>query len=367
MKGSSNMYYKLPTELYCERNCITSHADDICAHGKTAYIITGKHSSKANGSLNDVISVLENGHISYKVFDGICENPSIENIMEAVKEAPKKTDFVIGIGGGSPLDASKAVSLMLANPDKNEDLLYQKCDADYLPVVTVPTTCGTGSEITPYSILTIHRLCTKASLPHKIYPSLALIDPMYLDSAPDTVLKNTAVDALGHLIESYINTNATNISKMFCNHALSLWKAIPYILKNNIRTYEAYELLMMISAYAGMAISHTGTSLPHKISYSLTYEQEVPHGKAVGTFLSAYMRHADIYACNHILSLCGFSSVHMLADTINELCGHIEVPYSLAEKAVKDIAGDSSKSRNCPYPVNEEILWDIYKESVAII
>ncbi len=361
------MYYKLPTELHCEKNCIINHADDICAHGKSAYIITGKHSSKENGSLNDVISVLESGHISYKIFDGVCENPSIENVMEAVKTASESTDFVIGIGGGSPLDASKAVSLMLANPDKNEDLLYQKCDAGYLPVVTIPTTCGTGSEITPYSILTIHSLCTKSSLPHKIYPSLALIDPMYLDSAPDTVLKNTAIDALGHLIESYINKNASGISKMFCNHALSMWKAVPYILKNNIRSYESYELLMMISAYAGMAISHTGTSLPHKLSYPLTYERNVPHGKAVGTFLCAYMRHADIYSCNHILSLCGFATVQILADTIHELCGHIEVPLSLAKKSVKDISSDPKKLGNCPYPVNEEILWDIYNESVKII
>lgn len=363
------MYYNLPTVLYCEKDCITNHAADICSYGKTAYIITGKHSSKKNGSLDDITHALKDGHVSYKIYDNISENPSIENIMDAVGDAPKGCDFVIGIGGGSPLDAAKAVSLMLANPDKGSDFLYEKisCKANYLPVVTVPTTCGTGSEVTPYSILTIHGLRTKSSLPHRIYPSLALIDPMYLDSAPDNVLKNTAVDALGHLIESYINANATNISKMFVNHGLSMFRAVPYILKNNIRNYESYELLMMIAAYAGMAISHTGTSLPHKMSYPVTYEQGVPHGKAVGAFLAAYMKHADIHECNHILSQCGLPSIQALSEVVRSLCGEITVPASLAESAVKDMLSDPKKLKNCPYPVNEDILHDIYKDSVHII
>lgn len=361
------MYYKLPTELYCESDCIANHADNICSHGKTAYIITGKHSSKANGSLKDVTTVLENNNISYNIFDEVCENPSIENIMAAVQTAPSDCEFVIGIGGGSPLDAAKAVSLMLANPGRDSDLLFEKSEAPYLPVVTVPTTCGTGSEVTPYSILTIHRLSTKSSIPHKIYPSLALIDPVYLDSAPDSVLRNTATDALGHLIESYINTNATGISRMFCNYALSRWKAVPYILKNNIRNYETYELLMMISAYAGMAISHTGTSLPHKMSYSVTYNQNIPHGKAVGAFLAAYMKHADIHDCNHILSLCGIASTNILSDIIKSLCGQITISYDDADRAIKDILNDKRKYAHCPYPVDSDILWDIYKESVEII
>lgn len=367
MKGSSNMYYKLPVELYCEKNCILNHTDDIAFIGKSAYIITGKHSSKENGSLSDVENALKNRNISYKIYDNICENPSIENVMDAVSKAPSGCDFVIGIGGGSPLDASKAVSLMLANPEKSSDFLYEKCISEHLPVVTIPTTCGTGSEVTPYSILTIHKKRTKSSLPHKIYPALALIDPMYLNSAPASVLKNTAIDALGHLIESYINANATNISKMFCNYALSMWKAIPYILKNNIRNYEAYELLMMISAYAGMAISHTGTSLPHKMSYTVTYEQNVAHGKAVGAFLAAYVKNADIYSCNHILSLCGFASVKVMADTINELCGRIKISKELADKSINDLLNNPQKTANCPYTVNEEVLKNIYKESVIII
>lgn len=268
------MYYKLPTTLYCEKDCISRPASDLSSYGQLAYIITGRPSAKTNGSLSDILNALKTHNINYQIYDRINENPSIENIMEAVSLSDKKCDFVIGIGGGSALDASKAIAMLLANPDKNENCLYDNSKKlPYLPIVTIPTTCGTGSEITPYSILTIHKERTKRSLPHKIYPSLALIDPMYLNSAPDTIIRNTAIDALGHLIESYINTSATLISRMFCIQGLSDWHNIYRILTEKTRNYESYEKLMMTSAFAGMAISHTGTCLPHGRSYSITYDR----------------------------------------------------------------------------------------------
>ena len=122
--------------------------------------------------------------------------------------------FVIGAGGGSPMDAAKAIALMVQNRDTSEDILYKPIKLKALPVVEVPTTCGTGSEVTPYAILTRDDIKTKQSISHKIYPVLACIDAKYLESAPAGLIINTAIDALGHLVESYFNTNATEYSRM---------------------------------------------------------------------------------------------------------------------------------------------------------
>ncbi len=362
------MYYKLPTTLYCEKDCVMRHSSDISTYGRYAYIITGRHSSKTNSSLSDTVSALKACGIKYRIFDGIDENPSIENIMKAVAMSDKDCDFVIGIGGGSALDASKAVAMLMANPEENEDCLYDSGKTlCHLPVVTIPTTCGTGSEITPYSILTIHKKRTKKSLPHKIYPSLALIDPTYLASASDTIIRNTAIDALGHLIESYINTGATDISQMFCIHALKGWRDIYSILTEKKRDYESYEKLMMTSACAGMAISHTGTCLPHGMSYSITYEHNIPHGKAVGVFLGAFVDHASVAMQNDILSLCGFDNGESLHDAITNLCGTVSLNEDEVETAITFMSENTAKLKSCPYPVDKDILRDMYERSIIIV
>ena len=195
------MRFYVPTDIYVEKNCVVNHARDLAALGKRAFIITGRHSAKANGSLNDVISVLEKEGIPYRIFDQVEENPSVETIVKAAETGKEfRGDFLIGIGGGSPLDAAKAIGLLMANPDKDESCLYQAQDLSHLPVAAIPTTCGTGSEATPVSVLTNHQMKVKKSIPYKIFPALALVDGKYLASAKKSLIVNTAVvgnDAVG--------------------------------------------------------------------------------------------------------------------------------------------------------------------------
>lgn len=362
------MNLKLSTELFCEPDCIKKHIPDIIALGNKALIVTGKHSSKVNGSLYDVESVLKNNNINYRIFDQVDENPSVENILQAVHiNKDFGTDFVIGIGGGSPLDAAKAIALMLANPDCKGDLLYESIKVPYLPVIAIPTTCGTGSEVTPYSILTIHERRTKSSISHKIYPSLALINPDYLSSASPSLIKMTLIDALGHLIESYINTNSTLISRMFCDKGFELWRLNDQISNISNITYHEKENLMMCSALAGMAITHTGTSLPHGMSYQLTYENSIPHGKAVGTFLAAYLSYADKHDKQHILSALGYKSCDLLGDRINNYIGEVSMTSFEIEFAVNSMLENNKKLANCPFTVDEKTMRDIYTRSVVIL
>lgn len=361
------MFFRLPTELYCRKDCVKAHAADIAAFGNKAYIITGKGSSKKNGSLNDVTDVLKSNNIDYIIFDRVEENPSVANIMDAAAAGRDfRPDFIIGIGGGSPLDASKAISLMVRNSEADESLLLTGGSYGYLPVITVPTTCGTGSEITPYSILTLHAQKTKSSIPHKIYPSLALCDPGYLSSAPVSVIRNTAVDALGHLIESYINSKATPVSRMFADTGLSHWNNIAAFIENDSYTDEQYEELLITSSFAGMAISHTGTSLPHRMSYHFTYTRGIPHGKAVGAFLSAYTAHASDRDRTHVLTMLGMGSCEELGELIKRLTGTITMDSKELDGCIDYVLSNKSKLANCPYRVDRDIAADIYVKSLIM-
>jgi alcohol dehydrogenase len=119
------MQFYMPTKLYSEQDCVKKHSEELASFGSKAMIVTGKHSSRANGSLTDVESALDTEGIPYIIFDDVEENPSIETIMRAREFGlNEKVDFVIGIGGGSPMDASKAIALMIANPQEMEDVFY---------------------------------------------------------------------------------------------------------------------------------------------------------------------------------------------------------------------------------------------------
>nr|MCR4891145.1 iron-containing alcohol dehydrogenase [Lachnospiraceae bacterium] len=189
------MTYYMPTRVFDEDNCVLNHADDLAALGKKAMLVTGRHSAAANGSLDDVKKALEMKGIEYCIFSEVEENPSVETIFKArdlgIQEG---VDFCIGIGGGSPLDASKAIAFTILHPTATEEDLYGgTLDSVALPVAEVPTTCGTGSEVTGVAVLTRHTKRTKGSIPYKIFPSLALIDGKYLKSASRTLILSTAV------------------------------------------------------------------------------------------------------------------------------------------------------------------------------
>lgn len=348
----------MPTLVYSEENCVKNHFKDIALIGEKAMIVTGKHSSRKNGSFDDVTAVLDQEKIPYIIFDDIEENPSVETVMKAREIGIRENvDFVIGIGGGSPLDASKAISLMIANPDASEDVLYQANPLPYIPVVCIPTTCGTGSEVTPYAILTLHKQRTKKSISHKIYPTLALLDAKYLKTASRSCLVNTSVDALSHLIESYLNTNSNTLNRIYSEQGLRTWAEFKDNLKNDTLTEEDYTKMLHASMIAGMAITHTGTSLPHGLSYAVTYEMNIPHGKAVGMFLGGYVdTYKDKAETAKVLELLGFSSAGEFRRFLRELLGDVNVSAELLSKDADGILANPGKLKNYPFAVTKEEL-----------
>ena len=355
------MKFYMPTRLYCEKDCVNNHAKDIAGYGTNALIVTGSGSSRKNHSLDDVIGALDSYDIAYTIYEGVEENPSVETVMDATHDGLQAgADFVIGVGGGSPLDAAKAVALMMKNTDKGWEFLYEDVSARALPMIAVPTTCGTGSEVTGVSVLTRHDLKTKISMKHKVFPDLALVDGKYILNAPNSLIANTSIDALSHLIESAINTKADYYSLLNAIGGISLWKSCrPYIDEKDTGARKLDEdgalMLMEVSAIAGIAIAQTGTSLPHALSYPLTYEAGIPHGPAVGKFLAGFLEYADDVRKAQILDAAGFASTDEMGEFINRL-SPVNADKELVKRAVRGLLSNEAKLKTCPYHIDEDKL-----------
>ena len=357
-----NMKYYIPTKVYQEIDAVKVHAEELAGYGSYALIVTGKYSARANGALADVEAALDAYGKKHVQYDGIEENPSVETVMKATEFGKRNgVDFVIAIGGGSPMDAAKAIAIMLANPEKDAEYLYENvAHTKALPVVTIPTTCGTGSEVTGVAVLTVHAKRTKASLPHRVFPVLALADPKYLKTASKKVIGQTAIDALGHMIESYLNTTATDYSRMFVDQGLKVWaRSKDALLGMREMTDEDYSNFLLASTLAGMAIAQTGTTIPHSLSYAITYELGVPHGIAIGYFLPGYIREADIADQEYLLSTIGFSSVDEFADFFQVVSDCGILPEENIRQVVDIVVENKAKLALCPYPLDKEVLLRI--------
>lgn len=366
------MDYYMPTKVIAKKNCVVSSLQEIRNYGTSAFIVTGKHSSKKNGSLDDITQTLESLSFPYCIFDKIEENPSIETI-EAASEygKEKRVDVIIGVGGGSPMDAAKAISLLIKNPEETKHVLYETKKLEAFPVIAIPTTAGTGSEVTPYAILTLHERKTKASMTHRIYPVLALLDGKYLKMQSKQLRMYTAMDALAHLIESYLNTNATDFSRMFSEYGLRKWEECFLELTKDTVSSKIYQKMLEVSCYAGMAIAHTGTSLPHGMSYYFTYHKNIPHGAAVGIFLASYLElveRKNKQAVTFVLECLKLKSIRELKEWI---CDGIEVNIVVGEEelqmCIEDIMKNTAKLKNYPYVLDKQELEGMYRESIQII
>jgi alcohol dehydrogenase len=379
------MRFFLPTNIYVENDCVKNHAELLCAIGQRALIVTGQHSAAANGSLNDVTNVLTTGDIPYLIFSEVEENPSTDTVEKATEIAHKfNADFIIGIGGGSAIDAAKAVALLLVNPDINADEIHNAPNhpRNHAPVVAVPTTCGTGSEVTPVSIITNHKINLKKSIPHVIFPELALVDGKYLASAKKQLIVNTAVDALAHMVESILNVKSNLLNRMCPEYGLKLWGESKYALlldcdngdKDGVAIDAPidaclYEKLMLTSTIAGMSIAQTSTAVPHGMSYDLTLHAGIPHGPAVGYFLAAYVEVCAKFVpqdVEKILSLLGLKSIEEFGEMLRKLIGTCTVTREMRDQFAAAMKENHSKLDLVPGKITPEDIDYIYEKSLVV-
>ncbi len=359
---SKKMKFYMPVKVYEGRDCVREHAPEIAACGKHPLIVTGKRSAFANGSFEDLTSVLKAENIDYLVFSDIEENPSTDTVFDAKEKfSSENIDLVIGIGGGSALDAAKAIALVLRHPEADLSYLYDAAeDPSALPLICIPTTCGTGSEVTGVSVLTRHDKKTKISMVHKVFPKLSFIDGKYLESASMDLIVNTSMDALSHLLESVLNAKADAYVKMIAKEGLRAWAETKDVLSGERQARkEDFQMLMHSSALAGMAIAQSGTSLPHALSYVLTYDLGIPHGRAVGYFLPGFIDEAPAEERDELIRLSGFKDPAGFKDFTVKLFGKAEIPEAELIRTYETVRSNEAKMRSASFEVDDEALHRI--------
>ncbi len=284
-----NLNSFMPVKLITGAGCVRASAKELLKLGKVCLIVTGKTSAKISGALGDVTETLDNNGQKWALFDRIGQNPRLTDCMEAAEMAiAAGADFVLGIGGGSALDAAKCIAVLAANPGMTQAQLYAFDWANPpLKIVAVGTTAGTGSEVTKVSVVTTPDGRKKSFHHESIFPALSLGDPTYTKSLPAMVTRATAVDVLAHCAESFFSRSANHISRCYAVEGLRLLLEQFRIMAEtgcDDLDYNAREALYCASIYGGLAINVTGTCFPHTMGYLLTESFGIPHGTACAVF-----------------------------------------------------------------------------------
>jgi alcohol dehydrogenase class IV len=364
-----NVKYYMPTRVIAGTGCVKANAGLLSKYGKRALIMTGKGSAKLNGSGRDVEEALLSQGIAFSLFDQVDSNPGIENCRLAAKAARlHKADFIVGIGGGSPLDAAKAAAILARNDLSDAEIFGNVYPGGALPIVAVPTTAGTGSEVTQYAILTNDKIESKSSISSEgAFPALAFLDSAYTASLPHRVAVNTALDALSHAVEGYLSVRSDPWSRALAYEALRVFgKSLPR-LADGANDEALRSELLLAANMAGAVIAQTATTIVHAMGYSLTYFKNIDHGRANGLLLGPYLEfiaEAKGEAVGEAVAALGFRELSGLERLIDSLLGERESVSKEEARKYTAIALKTKHVANTARAVGEAEIAAIYARAV---
>jgi len=349
--------FYLPTKVVFKQGAIEEVGKEAAQFGEKALLVTGKKAMKKFGITSMVQNFLINSGVEVIIYDQVEPEPSIQTVDRGGNLANlENCELIIGLGGGSVLDVSKGISLIakqgssiskfLENKDKEQCFHH----SNVLPVIAIPTTSGTGSEVTPFALFTDLKERRKKALGNPLlYPKVALVDPELMMKMPPKLVASTGIDALGHAIEAYISRRANVVSDMFAKEAINL------IIQNlrqcvvNRNDKEAQKNMGLASTFAGIAISQAGVVAGHAMATSLGGYFGIPHGTTVGIFLpyalelnrSIYPRKVNQVAKMFGVNLENISSdgekSKRLIDVIKNFIKEVGLPNSLRQKIDSDL------------------------------
>ncbi|HHQ4319894.1 TPA: iron-containing alcohol dehydrogenase [Clostridium perfringens] len=338
--------FTLPRDIYHGKDSLEVLKS---LEGKRAFIVIGGGSMKRFGFLDKVLSYLKEANMETKVFEGVEPDPSVETVMKGAKEMEEfNPDWIVSIGGGSPIDAAKAMWIFYEYPD----FTFEKAIVPFgLPklrrkakFVAIPSTSGTATEVTAFSVITDYKAKIKYPLADfEITPDIAIVDPSLAETMPEKLVAHTGMDALTHAIEAYTASLRSNFTD-----PLAL-KAIEMVNMHLVNSYkgdmEARGEMHEAQCLAGMAFSNALLGIVHSMAHKVGAVFHIPHGCANAIFLPyviKYNRKAceDRYAqiARHI-GLKGESERELtdaLIDLINKFNKELNIPSSMKEYGIEE-------------------------------
>ena len=286
-------WFKAPPKVYFKRGA-TDLALRILKGKKRAFIVTDKFLFDS-GAVDKITKVLHEIDMEYQIFFDVKPDPTLSTINQAMAQLkPFEPDVIIALGGGSPMDAAKIMWLMYEQPDVNfEDISMRFMDirkricsipdlGKKATLVAIPTTSGTGSEVTPFAIITDDETHVKYAIAdYALTPNMAIIDPNFVDGMPKGLTAASGIDALVHSIEAYVSALATNFTNSNALEATKLvFKYLPSSYKNGAEDPIAREKMHYAATIAGMAFANSFLGLCHSMAHKLGAMYHVPHGVA---------------------------------------------------------------------------------------
>jgi len=336
-----------PGQIISGSRTLDMAADTMAKMGKKALVVTDDV-MKNLGNLDKVTDMLEKAGVSYAVFTGVTGEPDDRMIEAGVAVYRKENcDFLVALGGGSPIDSMKAIAMIAAWGGRPADYIDRIVHEKPAPMAAIPTTAGTGSEATQFTIITDTATQVKMLLKGPgLMPDLAVIDPQFTMTAPPKITAATGVDALTHAIEAYTSKKAQPLSDTF---ALSACQRIFGHLKNvweHGDDWEGRNQMALAALEAGMAFNNSSVTIVHGMSRPIGALFHVSHGISNAMLLNVcldYAREGAVDRFAYIAVTCGFGkpgdssreAADKLMEQVETLLREIRIP-TLAEYGIQE-------------------------------
>ena len=378
--------FMLNETSYHGAGAITAIPDEIKNRGFKKVFVTSDPDLVKFGIVKKVTDLLDNASIEYTLYTDIKANPTIENVKHGVEEFKSAgADCIVAIGGGSAMDTSKAIGIIITNPEFSgvrslEGVAPTKNPC--VPIIAVPTTAGTAAEVTiNYVITDVEKkrkfVCVDA---HDI-PVVAIVDPDMMNSMPAALTAATGMDALTHAIEGYITKGAWELSDMFHIKAIEI---IGRSLRGAVaNTAEGREGMALGQYVAGMGFSNVGLGVDHSMAHTLSAYYDTPHGKACAILLPtvmAYNAECTGEKYKDIAIALGVEGVDKMTveeyrkaavDAVRKLAEDVGIPTTLKgivkeediDALAKDAYNDACRPGN-PKDVTEEDIKALFKSLI---
>lgn len=287
--------YFLPVHIQFGWDKVDSVADFAKPYGNKALIVTGRTSAKKSGLYDRVTAKLDAAHIEHVLFDQVDANPLTTTALDGAALAKSEScDMVIAIGGGSIMDCAKGIAFMSVNEGDINDYIFNRKTSDKaLPLIVIPTTCGTGSEGNGFGVLTNPETGDKKSLRcNAIVPKVSIVDPAVMGIMPPHVLASVGFDALCHNIEAYTSKTAQPFTDALAHYAVTLlaqylvplYKHVKAMAEgksavlNETQLTKAWESVTLASTIGGMVINTAGVTLAHGMEHPASGLKDITHG-----------------------------------------------------------------------------------------
>ncbi len=377
----------LPNSLIFGVGAVETVAEKTKEFGKSKILIITDKGVVGAGLLEKVLTPLEQAGLKAHIFDQIEPNPRDHTVLKAFEFGKKKgCELIIGLGGGSPIDAAKAVGMLMTNPGPLQDYLRGTTVKNPPPpLIAIPTTSGTGSEVTQFSVVTDTERSFKAGIASPLLtPRVSIVDPLLMESMPPSLAAATGMDALTHAIECFVSVHSQPFTDALALHAIRLIGAFLRPSVANGADLEARSQMAIASTLAGIAFSNSGLGLAHSMAHPLGGHFDVPHGVANAILLPLVVRFNLIARVEkfgqvakalgeEVQGLSALDAGKKAAEAISRLSADIGIPGRLSEVNVKAegfalMAADTMKNKRVmgsnPRVVKQEEVEKLYHEAL---